>query len=189
MNNKLLCLIVFGVCFGLLGGHATAQTSRPHYLIGPGDILYIHVWKEPDLTQEEVPVMSDGRITFPLIGEVMAEGQTLSGLKDIITEKLSHFVKATEVTVILKKSYGQRIYTIGKLNAPGPYPLEPDMTVIQALSTAGGFAEWADTEKIRVIRRKGGTEVQYKFDYKDYISGKKMEQNIVLEPNDTIVVP
>jgi polysaccharide export outer membrane protein len=78
---------------------------------------------------------------------------------------------------------------MGKLNTPGPYPLAAGMTVVQALSTAGGFAEWADEKNILVIRREGEKEIQYKFDYKEYISGKNLEQNILLKPNDTIVVP
>jgi polysaccharide export outer membrane protein len=133
--------------------------------------------------------MSDGRITFPLIGEMMAQGHTITALKQRIAEQLTTYVTAPEVTVILRESHSRRIYTIGKLNRPGPYPLEADMTVLQALSTAGGFAEWADTKNILIIRRAGQTERQLRFDYDAFISGKKLEENIILQPNDTIVVP
>jgi len=171
-----------------LSGTSGAATERPSYLIGPNDILNVYVWKEPELTQD-VTVMSDGRITFPLIGEIMAQGQTITALKETITEKLKDYVTAPEVTIILRESRSRLIYTIGKLNQPGPYPLEADMTVLQALSTAGGFAEWADTKNILIIRRTGKREKQIRFNYESFIAGKKVEQNIVLQPNDTIVVP
>jgi len=171
-----------------LSGFSIAETESPHYLIGPDDILDIYVWKEPELTRE-VTVMSDGRITFPLIGEIMAKGQTVTGLKELITEKLKSYVDAPEITVIIQESRSRRIYTIGKLSRPGPYPLAHDMTVLQALSTAGGFAEWADTKNILIIRREGQKEVKIRFNYKEFISGKKIAQNILLKPYDTIVVP
>ena len=169
-------------------GYCLAEEEPPSYTIGPSDVLNIYVWKEPELTQD-VTVMSDGRITFPLIGEIMAQGETVSALRDKITEQIRAYVTAPEVTVILKESHSRRIYTIGKLNEPGPYPLEADMTVLQALSTAGGFAEWADTKNILIIRRTGQREKQIRFNYESFIAGKKVEENIVLEPNDTIVVP
>jgi len=186
--SPLLSLLLFLLSFSLLSGFSIAKTEAPHYLIGPDDILDIYVWKEPELSRE-VTVMSDGRITFPLIGEIMAKGQTVTGLKEVISEKLKGYLDAPEITVIIKESRSRRIYTIGKLSRPGPYPLAHDMTVLQALSTAGGFAEWADTKNILIIRREGQNEVQIRFNYKDFISGKKIEQNILLKPYDTIVVP
>ena len=164
------------------------QAARDHYLIGPNDVLNIFVWKEPELTQEVI-VMPDGRITFPMIGTVMAKDLTVTDLKNIITEKLENFVSAPDVTVIVKESRSRQIYTIGKLNRPGPYPLQPDMTVLQALSTAGGFAEWAETKYVTIVRRKEGKDILFRFNYDEFISGKNLEQNMRLEPNDTIVVP
>jgi polysaccharide export outer membrane protein len=165
-----------------------AEAQSTPYLIGPDDVLNIYVWKEPDLIQD-VTVLPDGNITFPLIGEIQAQGRTVTELKDSITERLRSFVTAPEVTVIVRQINSRRIYTLGKLNAPGPYPLSAGMTVIQALSKAGGFAEWADEKNILVIRREGGEELQHKFNYSQYISGKNLKQNILLKPNDTIVVP
>jgi polysaccharide export outer membrane protein len=172
----------------LVSNNATfAQESSP-YLIGATDVLNIYVWKEPDLTQD-VTVLPDGKITFPLIGDIQAQGRTVTELKKDITDKLKDYVTAPEVTVVVRQVNSRNIYTLGKLNTPGPYPLAPGMTVIQALSVAGSFAEWADEKNIRVIRREGGKEIQYRFNYKDFISGKNIEQNILLKPNDTIVVP
>ena len=166
---------------------ASSQETSP-YLIGATDVLNIYVWKEPDLTQD-VTVLPDGNITFPLIGEIRAQGRTVTELKKDISDKLKDYVTAPEVTVVVRQVNSRRIYTLGKLNTPGIYPLVPDMTVLQALSTAGGLAEWADEKNIRVIRREGGKEIQYRFNYKEFIGGKNIEQNILLKPNDTIVVP
>jgi polysaccharide export outer membrane protein len=165
-----------------------SSTTTSHYLIGPNDLLNIFVWKEPELTQDIV-VMPDGRISFPLIGEILVQGKTITQLKDIITQKLQDYISAPQVTVIVRESRSLRIYTIGKLMNPGPYPLEADMTVLQALSVAGGFTEWADMKNILIIRRTGKKEIQMPFNYKEFIAGQKPDQNILLMPNDTIVVP
>ena len=171
-----------------LGNNATFAQEASPYLIGATDVLNIYVWKEPDLTQD-VTVLPDGKITFPLIGEIQAQGRTVTELKKDITDKLKDYVTAPEVTVVVRQVNSRRIYTLGKLESPGIYPLVPEMTVLQALSTAGGLAEWADEKNIRVIRREGGKEIQYRFNYKDFIAGKDIEQNILLKPNDTVVVP
>ena len=165
-----------------------AQTQSSSYIIGPNDLLTIHVWREPDLTQD-VSVLPDGRITFPLIGEIMAQGRTVSELKMAITEKIKNFVTTPEVTVIVRESRSRIIHTIGQVNSPGPQLMAPNMTVLQAISAAGGFAEWANRKKILIIRREGDKEIQLRFNYKEFISGKNIKQNIVLKPNDTIVVP
>ena len=94
-----------------------------------------------------------------------------------------------EVTVIVTQALSRRIYVIGKVNGPGPYPLEPNMTVLQALSAAGGFAEWADEKNVLIVRREHEKETQIRFNYREYISGKNLLQNILLKPYDTIVVP
>ncbi|MDY6989610.1 MAG: polysaccharide biosynthesis/export family protein [Thermodesulfobacteriota bacterium] len=189
--SRWIVLLSLGTCIlspSCWTGHCLAGAELPSYIVGPSDILNIYVWKEPELTRD-ITVMSDGRITFPLIGEIMAQGQNLTAIKERITDKLRDYLTAPEVTVILRESHSRRIYTLGKLNRPGPYPLEADMTVLQALSTAGGFVEWADTKNILIIRRTGKRERQLRFDYDGFISGKKVEDNIVLQPNDTIVVP
>ncbi len=164
-----------------------ATPAKP-YIIGPNDILNIFVWREETLTQD-ITVMPDGRITFPLIGEIVAQGKTVVQLRDIISKKLTEYITAPNVTVIVRESRSRQIYTIGKIIRPGPYHLSPDMTVLQALSTAGGFAEWADEKGILIIRRQGGKETQIRFNYKEFIAGKNVEQNILLRPGDTIVVP
>ena len=165
-----------------------SNESQEYYKVGANDVLNIFVWNEPDLTQDIV-VMPDGRIIFPMIGEVMAKGRSVIDLKKIITEKLKDYVSNPEVTVMVRQSNSRQIYTIGKLNSPGPYPLAPDMTVLQALSTAGGFTEWADTKHVMVVRRENNKETMLPFNYQDFIEGKNPAQNILLESGDTIVVP
>jgi polysaccharide biosynthesis/export protein len=181
-------LILANLCTAAEQPPEQKTAASAQYLIGPNDLLNIFVWKEVDLTQD-VTVMPDGRITYPLIGEIEAQGQTVTGLKEKIAEKLKNFISSPEVTVIIKESRSRLIYTIGKLNKPGPFQLQPSMTVLQALSTAGGFTEWADTKSIMIVRRNNNKEVMFRFNYQDFISGKNLEQNIVLESNDTIVVP
>ena len=180
-----LSLFVFLAC---LGGEVLAGPTSPSYQIGPSDQLRVFIWKEAELTQD-LQVMPDGKITFPLIGEIEAAGKTVTDLKKLITEKLKKFVTAPEVTVIVTQSNSRQIYLIGRVARPGPYALGAEMTVLQALSVAGGFAEWADEKSIKIVRRENGKEVQLPFNYKDYIGGRNTEQNVLLRPSDTVVVP
>lgn len=191
MNKKLplvTVVITLAVLF-LSGGLSPAQTPLPpSYTIGANDILSIHVWKEPELSREIV-VTPDGKISFPLIGEIEAQGKTVTELKNLISGKLLAFVTAPEVTVTVKESRSRTVYAIGKVRRPGPYPLVADMTVIQALSAAGGLAEWADEKNIVIIRKQDGKETQINFNYRDFTRGRNVEQNILLQPGDTILVP
>jgi len=190
-TKRRTCILV-GIVLAILLLVSEAFSQAPvqdsSYQIGPNDILNIFVWKETELTRD-VTVMPDGKITYPLIGEITAQGMTASELKKVITDKLQSFVTAPEVTVIVKESRSQVVYTIGKLMKPGPYPLAPGMTVMQALSAAGGFAEWADPKNILIIRKEGGKETHLRFNYKEFTSGENLQQNILLAPGDTIVVP
>lgn len=187
INWNISLPVIIIILLGFIASPSMGEESSS-YLIGPNDSLNIFVWEEPSLAQNVV-VMPDGKISFPLAGEIRAQGRTVMELKEEITEKLVKFVSSPEVTVIINESRSRRVYLIGKVNRPGPYPLEPNMTVLQALSTAGGFAEWADQKNILIVRREGANEAQLRFNYKDYVSGKNIENNIVLKPNDTIVVP
>jgi polysaccharide biosynthesis/export protein len=187
-SRFLFLIILLGLVTSAGFAMAQAPAQESSYRIGPNDVLNIFVWKEAELTRD-VTVMPDGNITYPLIGEITAQGQTATELKKAITDKLQNFVTAPEVTVIVKETRSQMIYTIGKVTRPGPYPLAPNMTVMQALSAAGGFAEWADTKNILIVRREGGKETQLRFNFKEFTSGEKLEQNIVLKPGDTLVVP
>ena len=202
-NGLVTAFTLFIVVFGLaLSGLAicSAQTPPsqsdsektavvdPSYIIGPADILEIQVWKEPDFSRQAL-VRPDGKITLPLVGDLHVSGMTTMALKELLTNKLNDYIDGPEVTVILVESHSKNFYIIGKVTQPGTYPLMKDMTVLQAISVAGGLGEWADSDSIRIIRKSGGKEKILHFDYKKVISGKNLEQNIVLQPNDTIVVP
>jgi len=170
---------------------ATAQKAAaqdPNYVIGSQDVLNISVWKEAELTRT-VPVRPDGKISLPLLNDVQAEGLTPTQLAAEITTSLKKFVADPQVTVIVAEINSQRVYIMGEVNRAGAYPLLPDMTFLQALSSAGGFTLFANLKKIYMFRIENGKQVKYPFNYKDVISGKAQEQNVILKAGDTIVVP
>lgn len=162
--------------------------ENPDYLIGAEDRLNITVWKEPELSLV-VPVRPDGNISLPLIHDVHAVGQTPMQLSAHITARFKQFLAEPRVTVIVTEINSRRFYILGEVARPGAFPLLPNMTVLQALSTAGGFREFANPSKIYVLRNENGSSRKHPFNYKDVIAGKRVEQDILLKPSDTIVVP
>jgi polysaccharide biosynthesis/export protein len=165
-----------------------AATGDPNYLIGPSDELNIDVFENPNVSRT-VPVRPDGKISLPLLNDIQAAGQTPMQLAAVITEKLSKFEKVPQVTVIVIAINSQRVYLIGEVVRTGAYPILPNMTVLQALSSAGGFTVYAKQSSVFVLRMENGHQVKFPFNYKDVVSGKKPEQNIVLKAGDQIVVP
>lgn len=163
-------------------------TADPNYIIGAQDLLDVSVWKEAELTRT-VPVRPDGKISLPLLNDVQAAGLTPQQLAAEITTNLKKFVTNPQVTVIVSQINSQRVYILGEAVRPGAYPLLPGMTVLQALSSAGGFTMFANMKKIYVLRQEGGKQEKFPFNYKDVIDGKRPEQNIVLKAGDQIVVP
>lgn len=167
---------------------AVAATTDPAYVIGEEDVLNINVWKEPEVSRT-VPVRPDGKISLPLINDVQAAGLTPAQLGMAITEKLRKFMADPQVTVIVTQINSRRVYIMGEVNRPGAFPMLPNMTVLQALSSAGGFTQFANLKGIYVLRSADGKQHRFPFSYKDVIKGQRAEQNIVLKPGDTIVVP
>ncbi len=166
----------------------TAATTDPSYMIGAQDVLAINVWKEPEMSRE-VPVRPDGMITLPLINDVRAAGLTPLELTELLREKLKKYVEDPRVTVIVTAINSRKVYILGEVGHPGALPLLTNMTVLQALSSAGGFTQYANTGKIYVLRTENGKQQKLPFNYKEVIRGEKAQQNIVLKPGDTIVVP
>jgi len=164
---------------------ATTDTT---YVIGPSDELNISVWDEPQLTRPVI-VRPDGMISLPLINDVQAAGRTTTQLKDLITEKLNKFKNDPQVTVIVTAINSQRVYVIGQVARAGAYPILPGMNVLQAIASAGGLTLFAKQGSIVVIRTENGKQARFPFDYKDVVNGRSPEQNIVLRPGDTVVVP
>ncbi len=164
------------------------QPAESGYVISPDDVLAVEVWKEPEVSAN-VPVRPDGKISLPLLGDVQAAGLTATALTSDLTERLKKFISDPQVTVIVTQVNSQHIYITGEVNRGGTYPLQPGMTILQGLSSAGGFTPFANLKKIYVMRQVNGKQEKYAFNYKEVIKGKNTAQNIPLLPGDTIVVP
>lgn len=163
-------------------------TTDPDYKIGPQDMLRVDVWKEPDISRI-VPVRPDGKITLPLVNDVQAAGLTTTQLAAKIAEGLKKYITSPQVTVGVTEINSRRIFVNGEVARAGAFPLLPNMTVLQALSSAGGFTQFAREKKIYILRMENGKQVKYPFNYKEAVSGKNVEQNIILQGGDIIVVP
>src|SRR6266513_1886856 len=208
---KVLMILILGGFLGTISIHAqnvgsqakqtskgaappTTATAEPsttdaaEYKIGPQDVLKIDVWKEDQLTRA-VPVRPDGKITMPLLNDVQAAGMTPVELAAVIRDGLKKYINEPQVTVTVTEINSRRIYLSGEVLRPGAYPLLPNMTVLQALSTSGGFTQFARVKNIYVLRIEDGKQVKLPFNYKDAVNGKKPEQNVLLQPGDVIVVP
>ncbi len=166
----------------------SAAQQDSDYLIGPGDVLEIMVWKEPDISRT-VTVRLDGKISLPLVDDIQAANSTLLQVKQRITKALRGYVDAPAVYVMLVEARSKKIYVIGKVNHPGELRLEKQMNLLQAISMAGGFADWADTKDIVIMRKGPKGQIRMKVDYRRAVSGKDIGQNILLQPDDVIVVP
>src|ERR1700726_531647 len=167
---------------------APAAADPPSdYVIGADDTLHISVWKEPDLTAT-LPVRPDGKISLPLLNDVQAAGLTPMQLADSITEKLKKYIADPRVTVVVTAMNSRRIYVLGEVLHTGAVPLLPNMTVLQALATAG-FTQFANVKGIYVLRTENGKQVKLPFNYKQVVKGADPRQNIALKPGDTVVVP
>jgi len=198
MRSRTAIWIFLALALGSLPALATGQDSTqakdpapasqagPTYVIGPDDTLYISVWKEPDLT-ETLPVRADGKISMPLLNDVQAAGLTPMQLGAALTDKLKKYVSDPHVTIVVTQMNSQRVYVTGEVLHPGAMNLTPNMTVLQALSSAG-FTQFANTKGIYVLRNERGNETKLPVNYKKLIKGEG-GQNIALRPGDTIVVP
>jgi polysaccharide export outer membrane protein len=165
-----------------------AATQDPNYIIGAQDVLDVSVWKEPEVSRV-VPVRPDGKISLPLLNDVQAAGMKPAQLAAQITVSLKKYVTSPQVTVIVATINSQRIYIIGEVARPGAFPMLPGMNVLQGLSSAGGFTQFAKTKSIYVLRMEDGKQQKYPVNYKEVVSGKHPEQDISLKAGDTIVVP
>lgn len=173
--------------------HGTASTSsavptEQGYLIGPGDVLDISVWKDEALTRSCV-VRPDGFISFPLVGDILASGRSVRQFKSEIEERLKYYVPGVVLSLEVKQINSLIIYVIGKVNNPGRFMLTVDVNVLQALATAGGLNPFAKKNKIKIFRQGSNETTIYPFDYDDVVDGKHLEQNIYLRRGDVVVIP
>ena len=165
------------------------RPSKDEYVIGPEDVLAINVWKEPEISRS-VPVRPDGKISLPLVGDLPASGLTTDKLRDNIAEKLKEYISNPEVIVIVQEVRSRSFNIVGKVGKPGSYELAKPMTVLDAIAVAGGFQDFAKTAKVYVLRREAdGSRKMLPFNYKLVIKGQGLEQNVELQPGDTVVVP
>lgn len=166
-----------------------SEAHSNSYTIGNDDVLAISVWKESELTKS-IPVRSDGKISLPLIGEIQATGRTPLQLEGEISSKLQSFITAPQVTVIVEKVNSKKFNILGEITKPGSYPISQASTVMDAIALAGGFRDFAKKSGVYILRKGGdGRETKITFNYKDFIKGKNTDQNVKIEPNDTIIVP
>lgn len=166
----------------------SAPVRDAEYLIGTEDVLQINVWKETDISGS-VPVRPDGKISLPLLNDVQAAGLTPLQLASQIRDRLKQFLTEPQVTVTVTAMNSRRAYVMGQVTRQGAVPLISNLTVLQALSAAGGLVQFANGKKIYILRTEGGKQQRLPFNYDAVIKGRNPEQNIDLKPGDTIIVP
>jgi len=183
----LLSLIFLIVCFN----QALAEENndiKGRYTFGPSDILEISVWKDETLSRKIV-VPPDGVISFPLIGDIDSTDITVAQLREKLTTSLSEFIPEANVTVLLIEARNLKVYVIGKVNNPGVFPIDLETNIMQVLSMAGGFTQFASSQKIMIIRTEGDRVIKIPFNFKEVEKGNKLDQVIFLRRGDVIVVP
>jgi polysaccharide export outer membrane protein len=158
------------------------------YVVGPEDVLTIIVWREKDLSND-VTVRPDGRITLPLINDVVAQGLTPDQLRDLLKTQFDKYVEDSSVSVVVKQINSRKVFITGMVGKPGAYPLTATISVLQLISMAGGLNEFARAKEIVVMRTENGAPKAIKFNYEDVRKGRKLQQNIELRPGDTVLVP
>jgi polysaccharide biosynthesis/export protein len=163
-------------------------TPPAGYVIGPDDVLSIVIWREKDMSSEVV-VRPDGKISLPLVNELQAAGLSPDQLRTAVEKAASKWVKEPDATVIVKMINSRKVSILGNVGKAGTYPLTGDMTVLQLIAEAGGLQEYADAKGITIMRKQDGRDVTLKFNYKDVVKGKNLQQNVSLKPGDTVIVP
>lgn len=192
--NKAITLVL-ALCFVAAPVVAAEQSETQamnylaqDYLIGPGDVLDISVWKNEDLTKQ-VPVLPDGKISFPLIGEIMAKGKTVRQLKNELEKQIARYMPDPVLTIAVRQVNSLLVYVIGKVNNPGIFALSTNINVLQGLAMAKGLNVFAKRDKIKIFRQEGGATRIFDFKYDEVSEGNNLEQNIQLQRGDIIVVP
>jgi polysaccharide export outer membrane protein len=196
-NRQVVGLLaVFVLMAGTVPALAAQQTppppnpgpATPSYLVKPGDMLEISVWKEPDL-QKQVLVRPDGAFSFPLVGEVDARGKSVSELNKIVSTGVSKYISDAVVTISVQEIKGNKIYVLGQVNKPGEFIVNPSVNIMQALSMAGGMTPFAATNDIIVLRGQGKAQQAMAFRYNEVVRGRNLDTNIELQSGDIVVVP
>lgn len=166
----------------------TTAAQPSSYVVKPGDVLEISVWREPDL-QRQVLVRPDGAFSFPLVGEVDARGKSVAELTELVSQRVSRYIADAVVTISVQQINGNKIYVLGQVNSPGEFIVNPSVNIMQALSMAGGMTAFASANDIVVLRGRGGSQTALPFRYTEVARGRNLEQNIELMSGDVVVVP
>jgi len=164
------------------------SASVADYVLAPEDVVDINVWKNEALTRT-VFIRPDGKISLPLIGDVLAAGLTPTQLQESIKERLKEFKEMPEVSVVVREIGSFSVYIMGEIARPGKLQLRSDTTIIQAITQAGGFTQFAESNKILILRREGAYETRIRIRYQDIVSGRNPAANIILKRGDSIVIP
>lgn len=177
-----------------MASQQTPAEERPvavsnRYRIGPGDVLQIDVWKEPDASVPSVTVRPDGTISLPILGEIRIAGMMTVDLQKLLCDRYGEVIRGARVTVMVREINSQKVYLIGEVRREGPLRIMAPLTVLQALAEAGGLTDYARRKKIYILRLVGDQRAILPFDYEAVLRGEKIEQNIVLQPGDTVVIP
>jgi polysaccharide export outer membrane protein len=180
-------LALLAIVVSCLAIPAHGACEDDDYVLGVEDVLQVSVWQQPDLTLSVI-IRPDGKVSFPLLGDVQAAGRTAEQLAGVIRESLKEYVRDPIVTILVQEIKAYKVYVIGKVSSQGMLELKTCTQVVQALAQAGGFTQFADKTNILLIRRKGETEIRMSIDYKKILSGDNPELNVFLEPGDTIIV-
>jgi len=167
---------------------ASTAPSTGTYKVNPGDVLEVSVWKEEDLQRQAV-VRPDGFFSFPLTGDIRAEGETIEGIRQEVASRVARYIPEPVVHVSILEPRGSKVYVIGQVARPGEFLINRYVDVVQALSMAGGTTPFAQLDSIKILRRQGETQMAIPFAYGDIAAGKRLQQNIVLKPGDTVLVP
>lgn len=190
--KRLLWVLTFIVTTMIFPGPLFAQErgrgGDPGYRLGPEDLLSIAVWKDESLTRE-VLVRPDGMISFPLVGDLPAEGRSVEELRADLIRRLSPYLPDPTLSVMVSKINSTKVYVVGKVNRPGEYLIGSTIDVMQALSLAGGLTPYASENKIRILRREKGEQRTYLFRFGEVKKGEFLEQNILLQRGDVVIVP
>lgn len=167
---------------------ANNTVSFGEYKVGPEDVLQIHVWSDEQLSPQVV-VRPDGKISLPLVGEIVCAGRSVEEIRLEIERKIKTYVPDAPVSVMVLQVNSPKVYIIGKVNSPGMYIMGHHMSLTQALALAQGFNPFAETDSVLLIRGSGTNQITYQYDYDDLARGRDLMQNVQLMPGDTIVVP
>jgi polysaccharide export outer membrane protein len=181
-------LKIFVVLAGIFGAIPSLHAQEDTYTIAAGDVLQISVWKEETLDREVV-VLPDGKVTFPLVGSVSVAGKTPTAVQQDIKEKLQNFIPNATVSVVVKADLGHTVSVIGQVTKPGEIVMSHHLSVMEALSQAGGLTPYAKQSGIIILRRQNGKETSIPFPYSDVVEGDDLDQDITLLPGDVVVVP